>query len=397
MGAFNKLPDRLLKDFRKSIPADDSEKKILILGGYGYTGKLLAKHLLAQTKVQIIIAGRSEEKAKAFADELNDPRMSARQADASDFEDLTKALEDATLCLVAAPTTHHAETVIRACIAAHTDYLDVQFSSKKLEALHCVTEEVKQAGLCFITEAGYHPGLPAALIRYAVTKLDVTESALTAGYLNMKNLPYTEAVDELMEGFLDYQAQVFKNGDWTKPSSWDMRSFNFGEDLGKHLCYSMFFEELRDLPNMIPTLKETGFYISGSNWFTDMLITPLVFVGLKIAPKRGLRPLGKLMWWGMGQTKPPYVVVLKVEAKGQLEGIPAQAHVRVAHPDGYELTAIPVVAYLKQYLDDTARRSGVHMMGHIADPARLFNDMQKMGVQVIESLDLFPLPAADSP
>ncbi len=397
MGSFNKLPDRLLKDFRKSIPADDSEKKILILGGYGYTGKLLAKHLLTQTKAQIIIAGRSEEKAKVFAEQLNDPRVSARHADASNFEGLTKALEDVTLCLVAAPTTHHVETVIRACITAHIDYLDVQFSSKKLESLRSVAKEIKQAGLCFITEAGYHPGLPAALIRYAVTKLDVTESALTAGYLNMQGLPYTEAVDELMEGFIDYQTQVFKNGAWTKPNSWDMRSFNFGEDLGKRLCYSMFFEELRDLPNMIPTLKETGFYISGSNWFTDLLITPLVFIGLKIAPKRGLRPLGKLFWWGMGQTKPPYVVALKVEAKGQLEEIPAQVDVRVAHPDGYELTAIPVVAYLKQYLDGTARKNGVHLMGHIADPARLFNDMQKMGAQVIESLDLFPPPVADNP
>jgi saccharopine dehydrogenase (NAD+, L-lysine-forming) len=367
---------------------------IFILGGYGYTGKLLASHLLAQTEAQIIIAGRSVKKANSFADELNDPRVSVRQVDASNLEDLTQALKGTTLCLVAAPVTHHAETVVRACIAAHVDYLDIQFSSKKLQALSASEEEIKQAGLCFVTEAGYHPGLPAALIRYAALKLDVIESALTAGYLNMSNIPYSEAVDELMEGFIEYQAQVFKNGAWTKPSSWDMQSFNFGEDIGKRACYSMFFEELRDIPTMYPTIKETGFYISGANWFTDLLITPLVFFGLKIAPKRGLRPLGKLMWWGMGKSKPPYVVALKVEAKGQLEGIQAQVHARIAHPDGYELTAIPVVAYLKQYLDGTARKEGVHMMGHIAEPVRLFNDMQKMGVQVIESLDLLQAPIA---
>jgi saccharopine dehydrogenase (NAD+, L-lysine-forming) len=362
---------------------------ILILGGYGYTGRLLARHLLAQTNVEIIIAGRNLEKAKAFADGLNNSRVSAIQMDASNLESLPHALEGVTLCLVAAPVTHHAEIVIRACIAARVDYLDVQFSSKKLQALYAAEEDIKTADLCFITEAGYHPGLPAALIRYAASKLSVTESALTAGYLNMKNIPYSEAVDELMESFIDYQAQVFKNGAWTKPSSWDMKTFNFGEDLGRHTCYSMFFEELRDIPNLIPTIKETGFYISGSNWFTDAIITPLVFVGLKIAPKLGLRPLGKLMWWGMGKSKPPYVVALKVEAKGQLDGIQAQVEARVAHPDGYELTAIPVVAYLKQYLDGTARKSGVHMMGHLAEPVRLIDDMQKMGAQVIESLDLF--------
>lgn len=361
---------------------------IFILGSYGYTGKLLAKHLLAQTDVEIVISGRSLEKAKIFADELNTSRVSVRQADASNFESLTRALEGATLCLVAAPVTHHAETVVRACLSAHVDYLDVQFSSKKLQALYAAEEEIKQAGLCFVTEAGYHPGLPAALIRYAAMKLDTIESALTAGYLNMESLPYTEAVDELMEGFLDYQAQVYKNGAWTKPTSWDSRSFDFGIDIGKHTCYSMFFEELLDIPNIFPTLKDTGFYIAGSNWFTDLIITPLVFVGLKLAPKRGLRPLGKLMWWGMGKSKPPHVVALKVEAKGQLNGNQAEVHVRIAHPDGYEITAIPVVAYLLQYLDGTARKDGVHMMGHIVEPARLFNDMQKMGAQIIESLDL---------
>jgi saccharopine dehydrogenase (NAD+, L-lysine-forming) len=98
-----------------------------------------------------------------------------------------------------------------------------------------------------------------------------------------------------------------------------MRKFDFGEGIGLRNCYSMFFEELRHIPNMFPKLKETGFYIAGSNWFTDLIITPLVFVGLKLAPKRGLRPLGRLMWWGMGKSKPPHVVALKVEAKVEAE------------------------------------------------------------------------------
>jgi saccharopine dehydrogenase (NAD+, L-lysine-forming) len=136
---------------------------------------------------------------------------------------------------------------------------------------------------------------------------------------------------------------------------------------------------------MIPSLKETGFYISGSNWLADLVITPIVFVGLKLAPKRGIRPLGKLMWWAMGKSKPPYMVALKVEAKGQLNGRQAEVHVRIAHPDGYELTAIPVVAYLLQYLDGTARRVGIHLMGHIAEPARLFNDMRRMGAEIVEN------------
>jgi saccharopine dehydrogenase (NAD+, L-lysine-forming) len=111
-------------------------------------------------------------------------------------------------------------------------------------------------------------------------------------------------------------------------------------------------------------------------------ITPIVMLGLKLAPKKGLRPLGKLMWWGMQQSPPPYVVMIAVEAQGLKNGTPSRVRAQVSHPDGYELTAIPVVAYLKQYLDGSARRVGLHLMGQLAEPERLFKDMQVMGAKV---------------
>jgi saccharopine dehydrogenase (NAD+, L-lysine-forming) len=194
------------------------------------------------------------------------------------------------------------------------------------------------------------------------------------------NLPFTESMDELMEGFKNYQAQVFKNCAWTKPSSWDMRKFDFGSELGRRLCYSMFFEELRGIPDMYPSLKEAGFYISGMNWFTDWFLTPLIMVGLKVAPKRSVRPLGKLMWWGMmNMSRPPYRCALKVEAKGLKNGRQITVHARCEHEDGYELTAIPVVAFLMQY--EKIRCPGLHMMGHLPDPNQLFKDMECMGVR----------------
>jgi hypothetical protein len=189
----------------------------------------------------------------------------------------------------------------------------------------------------------------------------------------------------LMEGFIHYQAQIFKNGVWTKPSSWDMRKFDFGPEIGKRDTYSMFFEEMHCLPEMYPTLKNTGFYISGSNLIADLLVTPIVFIGLKLFPKYGIRPLGKFMWWAMGRAKPPYKVVLKVEAKGLLGAKPTHVHARCEHEDGYELTAIPVVACLMQY--ETIRRPGLHMMGHLPDPDQLFKDMESMGAGMTTNIE----------
>jgi saccharopine dehydrogenase (NAD+, L-lysine-forming) len=222
------------------------------------------------------------------------------------------------------------------------------------------------------------------MVRLAGEEFDVLERAATAGYLNIgPDAEYTEAVDELMEEFKHYRAEVFKDGKWVNPGSWGMRKVDFGGDVGVKQCASMFFEELGEIPALFPGLRETGFYISGSHWFTDWIITPIVMLGLKIAPHRGMRPLGRLVWWGMTRVpKPPYKVILKVEAEGIKDSQRKSLEISVSHADGYELTAIPVVAMLKQVLDGSARKPGLWMMGHLADPTRLFGDMEQMGVGV---------------
>lgn len=363
---------------------------ILILGGYGGTGKPLARHLLKQTDARLVIAGRSLDKAKAFADELADSRVTFARVDASDPASLASSLRGVDLCLVAAPTTAHTGGVARACLDAGADYLDVQFGDAKNASLRALEAEILKSGRCFVTEAGYHPGLPSVLIRYAATHLDSIESAVTAGYINMSPAPYTEAVDELMEAFKDFDGRVFKNGAWTKRGKYEMRKFDFGAGIGEKTCYAMFFEELRGLPEMFPTLRETGFYIASTNLLVDALITPLVMLGLKLFPKRGIRPLGKVVWWSMfGSSKPPYRLVLSAQVKGHRNGSPREVRVNVEHEDGYELTAIPVVAFLRQYLDGSAHKSGLWMMGHLAEPVRLMKDMEAMGakVEVVDSAD----------
>ena len=374
--------------------------KIVILGGYGYAGRLLAIRLLERTAAEIVLAGRHLDKAQTYAEELNakfppgspgqevavdtSQRVSAVRADTASMQDLRLALDGADLLVVAAPVAQPVDTVIDAALAAGVDYVDIQLSAHKLALLRSLAPEIERSGLCFITEAGFHPGLPAAMVRAAASELDRLDAAITGGYLNIgRQTPYSDAVNELMEAFIDYQSQVFRDGRWTERGSWTTRRIDFGREIGERRCFSMFFEELRDLPEMIPTLRETGFYMSETHWLVDWVITAIVFAGLKIAPRRGIRPLGKLMWWGMQNLpKPPHLALLKVEATGEKDGRAARFEMAVSHGDAYELTAIPVVACLEQVLDGSARRPGLWMMGHLVEPQRLFTDMEEMGVEV---------------
>lgn len=125
--------------------------KILILGGTGYTGRLIAQHLLEHSKADITIATRHLDGAQAFADKLNrqypDHRVKAIYADASQKDSLHRAFEDQRMVVVAAPTTAHAENVIRTSLEMGLDYLDVQFGAQKLALLQSLAYEIENAGL----------------------------------------------------------------------------------------------------------------------------------------------------------------------------------------------------------------------------------------------------------
>lgn len=360
--------------------------KILILGGTGFTGRLIARHLIERSDAIVTIASRRLDKAQQVVNDLGHDRpgrMVAVQAEAGDAAALRAVLPGHALVVVASPTTGHVETVTRAALECGVDYLDVQLGAKKFAYLKSIAPEIEKAGRCFITEAGFHPGLPAALVRYAAEHLDRIETATTACYLSVpRDLPYSSAVDELVDVFKHYQAQVFTRGDWTKPGQWQMKKIAFGGDLGVRQCYSMYFEELGILPGMFPTLREVGFYIAGSHWFTDWFIMPTGFVLLKLFPW-ATRTAGRLIWWGMTRfQKAPYRTELIVKAEGMHAGHPTSFEAAVSHRDAYELTAIPVVAALLQYLEGMSRKPGLWMMGHLADPRRLFTDMKRMGVKI---------------
>ena len=151
-------------------------KKILLLGGYGNTGRPLARLILQETQVSLVLAGRNKAKAEAGARELNQAwegeRVEGRQVDASDPSSLKPALEGIEMVVVASSTAKYARGVAQCIMEAGSDYFDIQYSQAKIVALKSLAGELEKSGRCFITDGGFHPGLPAALVRYAATFCD---------------------------------------------------------------------------------------------------------------------------------------------------------------------------------------------------------------------------------
>jgi hypothetical protein len=370
-----------------------TSQTILILGGYGNTGLALARLLLAASDVQLILAGRTLSRAQDAAAQLNAEfagrRVIGAYADATDPASLRQAMDGVPMVVVCSSTAAYAQQVAEAALALRSDYFDVQYSTTKLATLEGLAPDMVSAGRCFITEGGFHPGLPAAMVRYVAPGFDRLESAIVASVIkiNWSALQLSPStLDEFVGEFRDFQTLHLKDGRWQNAGLAEMmmpQPIDFGDAWGRQPCLPMFLEELRCLPESYPYLRELGFFVGGFNWFVDWFLSPIILGVLKVAPQQGIRPMARWMRWGLNRfSRPPYGTLLRLEARGVVRGLPKVTTVSIAHPDGYQLTAIPAAACLLQYLDGSIRKPGLWLQAHVVEPKRFMHDLARLGAEV---------------
>ena len=363
--------------------------QILILGGYGNTGRWLARLLLDHSDAQLLLAGRDGTKAAALAHQLDPQRCQGIALDGGDGEALTAALrrlaaQGPALLIVAASMGPQLETAVNSAFEAGVCGMDTLLSTA---AKHAMLEKAAAAwqskGLIWLTDGGFHPGLPALLVRHAAKRLEAVHSAHVGSAISIDWRPLAFSPStrrELVDELLAFDTRALEAGEW-RDMGWAKRPFDFAGPFGQRDGYAMFLHELEALPKMLPGLSNLGFYVGGFNPLTDNLGLPVAWMLAKLAPQALGGAASRLLLASLrAGSRPPFGTVLRCEVDGLREGHPARWLTLLGPADGYELTAAPVAAAALQLLE--GGEPGIHCQALWADPDRLIADLTRMGIAV---------------
>jgi saccharopine dehydrogenase (NAD+, L-lysine-forming) len=299
--------------------------------------------------------------------------------DAQDRTAVTKAL-DGVRFLVNCATAKTIPPLVKCAMEAGVDWIDVQFSPDEAQIIRSYDDEAKQRGVCIVTQGGFHPGIPACLVRCAASEMDTMTSGWVGSVIRPEGgLKFSDGIDELMELLREYRSHEYIEGEWRTAGMTDR--FDFGKPFGRRRAFAMDLDEMQALTPLLPDLRNIGFYVAAVHPVLDFVLVPLLMLGLKIAPRRGIRPLGRLYCRAYEAfSRPPYGTLLQLDAEGTKNSQPCRYQLRLFHGDEYDMTAIPVAVMIRQLLEE--RPAGVHLMAILADPKRMIEGCQEMGVDV---------------
>jgi hypothetical protein len=235
-------------------------KRVLIIGGYGNFGSYIARSLAGDDAIQLLIGGRSEEKARTFASEI--VTVHPAEAHAIDITDEVPAALSRIRPDIVIHTTgpfqsqdHH---VARACIDQGCHYLDLADARAFVSTIGLLDAEARARDVLVVSGASSVPCLTAAVIDHYLPLFERLESidyGISAAQQTNRGLATTSAV-------LSYVGKPFKalrNGGMEKVHGWQDLHAEPYPQLGTRLFGDCDIPDLDLFPSRYPTLRTQRF------------------------------------------------------------------------------------------------------------------------------------------
>lgn len=236
-------------------------KRVLIIGGYGNFGSFITKRLAREDDLQLIIAGRSPDKAEKLArevDAVHKPEFAALDIQ-SGLTDALAAIKPDIVIHTSGPFQAQGYDVAKACIAQGCHYIDLADGREFVDGIAALDAQAKAKGVLVISGASSVPCLTSALVEHyrgEFEKLETLDYGITTAQKTARGLATTAAI-------LSYTGRPFKtliNGKMTDVYGWQSLHARKYPALGWRLLGNCEVPDLALFPKRYPDLKTVRFY-----------------------------------------------------------------------------------------------------------------------------------------
>src|SRR5215216_736929 len=217
-----------------------SDRKVVVLGGYGTFGSLISEQLLGSANV--LIAGRNQERGEKFAESIGADFVFCN---ANDSSSLQKAISGAFMVINASGPFHLNDySTPQTCIEANCHYIDLADNReyvKEFKKLHNLAK-AKEVFVC--TGASTTPAVTYALISGLKPQFPNIQSIKIYLSAGNKNKPGLSTFRSILS-YVGVPIQVWKNGRWESLTGWGLSELiNFPPPVGRR------FVQLCEVPDL---------------------------------------------------------------------------------------------------------------------------------------------------
>ena len=244
------------------------KKSVLIVGGYGEVGKLIAAELVRSEEYRIILAGRDRQKAEQMASQLGD-KVKGVGFDVSQIGKNEKEIvKNADMVMMCTDQTN--TEFVQYYLAQSKLYFDISANTQFLGQLRQLNGFARHHKSMAVINLGLCPGLSNLFALELMTRHRDADEILTGILLGLGENHGKASIEWTLENYI-------RNFEYNRNQIWPFvsgRNFYFPAKLGKRKAYRFNFSDQHALKNSYPGYNFSTylcFDLSFVTWFLHCL------------------------------------------------------------------------------------------------------------------------------
>jgi len=230
--------------------------RVVILGGYGNFGTVIARRLSHYSRIKVIVAGRDLSRAKSLAAKI-DGEAAKLDASAPDFQSKLKDIGAETVISTAGPFQRQDYAVPRAAIACSAHYIDIADSRAFVCGIGELDAFAKASGVLVTSGASSVPALSAAVIDHYLSEFKNLTN-INYGISSSERTPGIATVSAVL-GYCGKPFERLEDGRWVRVFGWDDHSVHALPILGTRWFANCDVPDLQLFPTRYPSVRTVRF------------------------------------------------------------------------------------------------------------------------------------------